>query len=119
MDVIEVELYIDSADRVLVEVTGLLQHHSLEPGRTSTSAQARPAGGRQNFFTNNNRHHHFPRFFFWPARGGGRQAPRPPRERGQSVVNNYDHNCFRSPFNSRALLMRRPFRFTQCGIPPN
>ena len=71
---------------------------ALEPGRTSTWAQARPAGGRRICF-----------IFLVVVLGlagprpGGRQAPCPPRERGQSVVNNYDKRLDLPPLLARRL----------------
>ena len=59
---------------------------ALEPGRTSTWAQARPAGRPEIIIII-----FFIIIFLLLAgpRLGGMQAPCPPRGRGQSVVNNY------------------------------
>ena len=51
-----------------------------------------PAGGRQNLFIFLFISFYYSLLTTIPPRLGGRQAPCPPRERGQSVVNNYERS---------------------------
>ncbi len=61
---------------------------------TSEPDLGRPAAGRRpaDFFSSPPPGNYF---FSGGARRGGMQAPRPPRGRGQSVVNNYEWIIFR------------------------